>query len=244
MGLLSHRAGQYDLAVEWMTRAIREDPKPQYLANLGTTLLRQARYEDALKAFDKAIQLKPEDAELWKNLGNALLKLDRPDDALLTFQHVLKLNPRHRDAAYKSGYLLHQRERFEEALAHFDLCDELQPNDALTLQMRALSLLRLKRLDEALAVNRQAHALDPDDAATRNNMGEILKRLPNRQQEALQWFDRALEIRPDSIPVLENKAVLLMQLHRFDECIAVHKHLSRLNPGNALMTFYVSSCIC
>ncbi len=72
MGLLSHQAGQHDLALAWMTRAIQNDPKPQYLGNLGMMLLRQERYEDALKAFDKAIQLKPEDTELWKNLCNTL----------------------------------------------------------------------------------------------------------------------------------------------------------------------------
>jgi tetratricopeptide (TPR) repeat protein len=210
MGLLSHRAGQYDLAVEWITRAIREDPKPQYLGNLGTMLLRQERHEEALKVFDKAIQLKPDDSELWHNLGNTLLKLDRPGDALLAFEHVIKLNSQHRGAAFKSGHLLYNQKRFEEALKHFDLCDELQPDHALTLQMRAISLLGLKRLEEALAVNRRAHALDPDNAETHSNMGEILRQLSNRQEEALQWFDRALEIRPDLIPALQNKAAFAL----------------------------------
>ena len=240
MGLLSHRAGQYDLAVAWMTRAIQNDPKPQYLGNLGTMLLRQERYEEALKAFDKAIQLKSEDAELWKNLGNTLLKLDRPDDALLTFQHVIKLNPHHRDAAYKSGHLLYNQKRFEEALKYFDLCDELQPNHALTLQMRAVSLLSLKRLEEALEVNRLAHALAPDSEEILFNMGEILRGVPNRQEEALQWFDRALEIRPDSIPFLDNKAALLIQLHRFEEAIAVNQRLSNIKPDNALTLYFIS----
>ena len=240
MGLLSHRAGQYDLAVEWMTRAIRSDPKPQYLGNLGTMLLRQERHEDALKAFDKAIQLKPDDSELWHNLGNTLLKLDRPDDALLTFQHVIKLNPQHRGAAFKSGHLLYNQKRFEEALKHFDLCDELQPDHALTLQMRAVSLLGLKRLEEALAVNRRAHALAPDNAETHSNMGEILRQLSNRQEEALQWFDRALEIRPDLIPALQNKAALLIQLHRFEAAIAVNQRLCEIKPDDALTLYFIA----
>ncbi len=160
MGLLSHQAGQYDLAVAWMTRAIQNDPNRTILA-IGDDASAQERYEEALKVFDKAIQLKPEDAELWKNLGNTLLRLDRPGDALLTFQHVLNLNPRHRDAAYASGRLLYNQKRFEEALKHFDLCDELEPNHALTLQMRAVSLLSLKRLEEGLVNAKSAHALNP-----------------------------------------------------------------------------------
>ena len=76
--------------------------------------------EEALQAFDKAVQLKPDDAELWRGLGNVLLELQRYDHALLILQHVLKLDPRRQDAAYKSGVLLHQFGRFEEALAHFN----------------------------------------------------------------------------------------------------------------------------
>ncbi len=91
MGLLSIQSQQYDHAVEWISRAIRRDPRPEFLVSLGRTLQFQGRHEDALKTFDKAVQLKPDDAELWKNLGNALVDVKRPQDALLSFQQALKL---------------------------------------------------------------------------------------------------------------------------------------------------------
>jgi len=49
MGLLSFDAGQYDHAVEWIARAIRQNPKVEYLTNLGAALQRQKRYDEALK---------------------------------------------------------------------------------------------------------------------------------------------------------------------------------------------------
>jgi hypothetical protein len=74
MGLLSLGAKAYDHAVDWFSRAIRRDPKPLYLTNLGTALLAQSRFEDALRVFEKALQLKSDDAELWSNLGRALVE--------------------------------------------------------------------------------------------------------------------------------------------------------------------------
>ncbi|WP_346347486.1 tetratricopeptide repeat protein, partial [Bradyrhizobium sp. dw_411] len=239
MGLLSHQAGQHDLALAWMTRAIQNDPKPQYLGNLGTMLLRQERYEDALKAFDKAIQLKPEDAELWEHLGNTLLRLGRPDDALLTFQHVLKLNPRHRDAAYKSGQLLYNLKRFEEALKHFDLCDELQPSHALTLQMRAESLLCLKRLEEGLVDIKAAHALNPASAEICNRVGVFLAGL-GRDEEALPWYDRSLDLQPGFIEALSNRAFALNHLHRFAECLELCDRIRTHDPNNMKAVFQAS----
>src|ERR1700722_4884974 len=232
MGLLSLQAKQYDHALEWITRAIQKDAKPEYLASLGTALQKQGRHEEALRACDKAIQLKPDDAGLWKRLGDMLLELERLDHALLAFAHVLKLNPRHQDAAYKSGVLLDQSGRFEEALAHFNLCDEVLPNHAPTLRGRARTLSGLKKFEQALADNRLANTLDPGSADTCNNIGACLQSL-GREEEALSWFDQALVHLPDAIEILNNKAFMLGQLQRFKQAFAFYDHIRALHLNNA-----------
>src|SRR5215475_4055479 len=89
MGLISLQARQLDHAVEWISRAIRQDPKPAYLASLGRVLLDQGRREEALQTFDKAVQLAPHDANLWRNLGKALAEVGRVDEAILSFEQAL-----------------------------------------------------------------------------------------------------------------------------------------------------------
>jgi len=226
MGLLSFQAKQYDHAVEWIARAIRQNPKPEYLLSLGTTLRCQGRLEEALKTFDKAVQLKPDDAELWKNLGDVFIELERPADALTSFQQVLRLSPSHRDAAYKCGMMLHRLERLEEALSCFSLCDVLQPNHVPTLQKRAICLGSLKRFEEALTDTRRVQALDPTNAGICDNIGLLLRSL-GRQEEALEWFDKAVERKPDFIQAINNQAFSLTQLHRFDEAFAIYERLNR-----------------
>jgi tetratricopeptide (TPR) repeat protein len=231
MGLLSLHAEQYDLAVEWIVRAIRQNPKTEYLSTLGTTLQHQGRYDDALKTFDKAVQLKPDDAGLWKDLGNVLVALERPADAVLSYQQALKLDPRDWDAANRCGALLHRLGRLEEALAHFKLYDQLQPNVALAMRTRCL--FDLKRFDEALADNRRAQALDPTNPDTCNNIGIALQTL-GRDEEALPWFDRALELRPNYPVASNNKATALIKMHRFDEAFAAYARAKALDPNNAM----------
>src|SRR5579862_377802 len=151
MGLISLEAHQHDHAVEWFASAIRQDAKTEYLASLGATLQQQQRYPEALSVFDKAVQLKPDDAELWRNIGDVLVQMERFDQALLGFQHVLKLNPDHQDALYKSGALLNQFGRHQEAIAYLDRSIALQRNHAPTLRSRAQTLFNLKRFEESLA---------------------------------------------------------------------------------------------
>jgi tetratricopeptide (TPR) repeat protein len=231
MGQLSLHAGQYDHALAWISRAIRREPKTEYLTSLGNVLLQQGRREDALATFDKAAQLSPNDADVWRNLGNALAEMQRPGDAILSFQHALKLNPRHWDAANKAALLLYPLERYDEALVYFNLCDELQPNHFPTPYMRALTLRNLKRFEQALADNKRAHALDPTSADTCNNTGNVLRSL-GRNEEALSWFERSLKLQPDSPSVLTNKALSLSELRRFDEAFAVYHRARAIDPGH------------
>jgi tetratricopeptide (TPR) repeat protein len=232
MGLIALQSRQYDHALQWTARAIAQDPRPDYLASLGAILSQQGRHEEALKAFDKAVQLKPEDATLWKQLGDALLQLQRYDHALLSFQHGLKLDPRDQDAAYKSGVLLHDAGRFDEAITVLNLCDELLPNHAPTLQARARALLALRKFEQALSDSLRADALAPENADTLNNIGACLQSL-GREEEALTWFDRALERLPDAIEILNNKANILQQLQRFEEALALYDDIRARRLNNA-----------
>jgi tetratricopeptide (TPR) repeat protein/ADP-heptose:LPS heptosyltransferase len=233
MGLLSFDKGHYDLAVEWIARAIRQNPTAEYLWHLGDALQHLKRYDEALKAFDKAIQFQPENAELWRSLGNVLLQLNRDNEALLSFQRALQLKPRDFEAASKSGALLHRQRRWEEALANFNICEALQPNHVPTLNLRAIAHRGVLNYQAYLSDSLRAHKLDPTNAESCNNAGEALLSL-GREEEAIAWFDKALALLPDSPTILTNKAQAISQFRRFDEAAAIYSRLRTIAPGHAM----------
>jgi tetratricopeptide (TPR) repeat protein len=232
MGLLSLHARQYAAAIEWIDRANQASPATDYLASLGTALEQQGLHEEALKAFEKAVQIRPDAAELWTRVANVLMLLRRWDQAVLRFEHALKLDPRYWYAAYNYALLLLQSERFEEAVIKLNLCNELQPDHAATLNGRGTALHRLNRFEEALSDNRRAQALDPTNADICNDVGAALQKL-GRNEEALEWFDRALDMRPDFLWALNNKALTLGELHKFDEAFMLYRHVKQIEPENA-----------
>ncbi len=239
IGLLALRAGDHDHAVEWISRAIRQKPKPDYLTNLGTALLNQGRREEALATFDKAVQLKPDNADLWRNLGNALADMGRSAEAILSLQHALKLDPRHWDAAHKAGLLLHQSGRTEEALVCFNLHEAMPPDQVQTLQMRALATFIQDRFEESLGDIERAHELDPANAEICNHAGACLRRL-GREQEALVWFDLAVSLRPDFLVAYRNKAFALTHIHRFAEAFSVYDTIKAIDSADAKADFDAS----
>lgn len=233
-GLLALNAGQSEQAVEWFTRAIRQAPTAEYVSSLAIALQRLGRTEDASKAFDTALRLKPDGLQGWKNLANILFAFQRFEGALVAYRQVLDLDPRDWDAACRTGYLHYRMGQLEEALSYFGVCDSVRPNNAPTIYMRAALLRGLGRFEQAITEGMRAHALDPGDADTCSDIGQALQGL-HRHEEALPWFDRALGLQPALEQALYHKALSLAKLQRAGEAIAIHDQLKRtLRPDSTV----------
>src|SRR6185437_2286867 len=48
----------------------------------------------------------------------------------------------------------------------------------------------------------------------------------------LPWFDRAIGLKPDFVDALNNKAVALSGIHRFEEACAAYERVEAVDPGN------------
>ena len=65
--------------------------KPEDYLNMGNDLFYKNDYESAIKAFNKAIKLNPDYAEVWDNKGTSLCKLGRHDEALKAHDKAIEL---------------------------------------------------------------------------------------------------------------------------------------------------------
>ncbi len=107
------------------------------------------------------------------------------------------------------------------------------------MQARARALLGLKKFEASLADSLRANKLRPGDADTLNNIGACLQSL-GREEEALVWFDQALERLPDSIEILNNKTSILGQLQRFDEALALYDHIRARQIANPMTDWHLA----
>ncbi len=231
MGVVAFHKQQYDHAIDWIAGAIRQAPKPEYLMSLGNALQQAGRLDDALKAYDRGVMFKPEDAELWKSMGNVLIKLERFDEAVLSFQQALKFNPRHLEAANACAQLLFDLKRYDEALAFFNQSDEIEPGRVDLYRIRGLCFTRAMRFEEALVDYNRALELDPRHAETHCNLGVALLRF-GRYDEAQACFDRSLALNPNVATTVTNKAFTFAEQHRFDEAFALYAKSLAIEPDN------------
>jgi tetratricopeptide (TPR) repeat protein len=173
MGLLALQAGQYDHAIAWIAQANAQDVGTDYLFSLGTALGQQGLPEQALKAFDRLVQLKPKHAETLASRGTILHRLRRFDEAIVDNLQAHQLNPASADICNNIGASLQLLRRDEEALTWFDKALALRPNFVMALINKASSLAQMRRLDETIAAYRQVKAIDPEDSEAQSYLALI-----------------------------------------------------------------------
>jgi tetratricopeptide (TPR) repeat protein len=76
---------------------------PEAMLTLGNYYRDQGKYQEALSAFNEAIQLKPSNAEAYLGLGITYWKMDEPGMAKAAWERSMELNPKNNDAR---GWLL------------------------------------------------------------------------------------------------------------------------------------------
>jgi tetratricopeptide (TPR) repeat protein len=82
----------------------------------GRVLYGPGTREDALRAWDVAVQLNPSEAQYWRERGEALHRLKRFEDALATVERALELDPQSSGTWRIRASVLVSQKRFDAAL--------------------------------------------------------------------------------------------------------------------------------
>lgn len=113
------------------------------------TFRRLKRYEEALAAYDQAIQLNPYCVEAYKDKGSTLYELRRYEEALAAFVRVTQLASKDADAWHSKGNVLYKLRRYNEALAAYTQAIQLHPENAVYHYNMGNILQFLGRFEEA-----------------------------------------------------------------------------------------------
>lgn len=118
--------------------------------NRGSDLYQRGKYESAVKAFDRAIELNSYFAEAWNSKGVALGNLGRYEEALTAIDVAMVLKPNFAFALSNKGVALHNLGRYKEALTAYDKAIGINPNFEEVWNNKGIALHKLDRYDEAL----------------------------------------------------------------------------------------------
>lgn len=173
--------GDYTDADKWFTKAVEWVPNDaQGWYYLGRTKYNENRFEEAVNAFKRCLELDPKNVKAEDNLGLSYAGLGRNDDASVAYHTAIdwqKDAPTREFGPYLDlGTLLVETNKSEEAIPYLQEALQLDGNDPKVHNQLGKAYLHANQLAKAQAELERAVALAPDSAPEHFMLGQIYRK--------------------------------------------------------------------
>ncbi len=169
------RCGEWTSALEYLERAVAQDPSNVAVRGAkGTVLFNLGRLGEAERVLRKALHLDKGNVQVRGDLAFVLEHLGRPAEALEQYDRVLEIAPDHMQARVNRGGVLMSLGRHAEALANNHSVAAAYPERPLAHFNLGEALLAVGEWGAALAAFDEALRLQPDYAKAHFNCGVAL----------------------------------------------------------------------
>src|SRR5215211_3429526 len=201
--------------------------EPLFQEGLGH--LKSREYLEAVKCFDKAIEIEKEPIYLC-NKGLALCRLEKNKEAIECYGKAIEINPNLADAWKDVGLILKDSGRYLEAVKCCRKAIEINPNLADAWLAKGLVLKDLGEHDEAVkCFDKAKECYDMNLKKGSKGVidwygkGHALTQL-RKYEEAVKCFDKdkAIKLDQESVDAWNQKGKALYRLERYGEAIECH----------------------
>ncbi len=160
---------------------------------LGASLARSGRLDEAIAAFREALSIEPRYTTAYYNLGLSLLEKQEPREAAEALETAVSLSPENALAQRALGIALRQTGENEEAARALRRAVALDSEDVLSLLHLGRLLRERGELEEAASALQSATTLKPEAPLLHQELGFTL-RAAGRLEEAVTALESALEL--------------------------------------------------
>jgi tetratricopeptide (TPR) repeat protein len=141
---------------------------------LGNSLQESGRFDEAVAAYKKAIELNPNFSWSYHSLGDVLLKLEKWEEAVAAYKKAVELNPDFSWSYHNLGDALLKLRQWEEAAVAYRCEIALNSDFAWSFCNLGDALTKLKQWDEAIATYLKAIEIDGDLPGIYEKLGYAL----------------------------------------------------------------------
>jgi tetratricopeptide (TPR) repeat protein len=228
-------AGDEDGAIDYTSRLVGDDPDPDPEARLelAIMLLSAGRDDDALSQVNQILLEQPARTDALRLMAIINFRLDHLDAARADFQDLLESGHYTMDALYYLGRIADRDAELEQALRYYS--QVTRGSNAIMSQRRAAGIMaQMGEEEEALEHLSEFAKINPNYAVDMLQAQAQLLASMERYPEALEYYDKVVDYRPDSEGAHLGKAELLLTMGRLDDAINLYQKSLKRWPDSAM----------
>jgi Flp pilus assembly protein TadD len=187
---------QFDQALLLIREALQTSPKDGRLLTLeGIALGQTGKKQEALKAFDQALAVAPNNLAALE--GAAQLEYEaKSKRAIPLLNRILAQQPSNLTSHAMLAILSYQQRDCSEAVKHFAASESMIESQAPALRAYGSCLMRLERPADAVHVFEKIAAVTPDDPHARYNLA-VVQLAADQSKQSVETLQPLLESSPD-----------------------------------------------
>lgn len=204
----------------------------------GIRLMRERRWEEAVRLFEELARRSPGLPEVHFRLGVSYMELNRLQKAEEALKRAIRLNPNYVPALLQLAGLYEETQRLQEALEAYDRVIQVEPlGEAVSISLmkkmmiEGIFLARAKDFDGALRLFEGAASLIPTDPAPVYNIGLVYLR-KKQDAKAEEAFLKVIELDPKHQEAYLQLGNLYERHNRIDEALNAFVGAVQINPNS------------
>jgi tetratricopeptide (TPR) repeat protein len=162
----------------------------------GNKLYAEQNYEEAVQAYNEALELSQSQWGYFFNLGLAYKKSGKMKEAVATFQKALEMNPESYSINKELGQLLALEDNYEEAKKYYAKATEISDDDPDAFYNLGVCLTNLGDQEGALTAFLKTIDFKEDYADAYYQIGTLYIN-QNNVDDAIKNLEKFLELAPE-----------------------------------------------
>ena len=199
------------------------------LSNKGVSLDNLGLRDEAIRTYQEAIRIRPEDADAHNNLGIALAAKGNLDGAIEEYREALRILPNDAEPHSNLGIALADKGDLDGAIEEYREAIRIRPEYAEAHNNLGIALKATGDLDGAIEEYREALRIRPEYGEAHINLGVALKDRSDLDG-AIKEYREALRIRPEDADAHYNLGIALYAKGDLDGAIEEFREAIRIRP--------------
>lgn len=205
------------------------------LINKGLELDKQNKFEEAIKYYDEALKVEPNNIRALGLKGSCLHFLHKYDEAIKCYDEGIKIDPKDIYCWYNKGHSLSGLKKYDDAIVCFDkaltLCDKNDKFIPYLLECKAYVYYHRGDYKKAEEIIDKALEINPKSVDDLMSKGDVLQ-AQKKYEEAMTYFDKAAEINPKDSRPWVYKGDLYSKQDKNEEALKCYEKALEIEPDN------------